>query len=104
MIELSKNISSCRPSDLPVKANNGYFDPILTPYDFMSKLTLLLICCQQVSIVTIVSLICLISNAYFYGNTHVLDLAVIFVTSSPLGFVFVFRFTCGILCALHKVL
>ena len=37
MIELSKNISSCRPSDLPVKANNGYFDPILNPYDFMSK-------------------------------------------------------------------
>lgn len=65
MIELSKNTSSCRPSDLPVKANNGYFDPILTPYDFMSKLTLLLICCQQVPIVTIVNLFALFQTPIF---------------------------------------
>ena len=73
MIELSKNISSCGLSDLPVKANNGYFDPILTPYDFMSKQH----CCWLVVSKYLSGNYSQFNmpyfNAYFHGNMHVLD-------------------------------
>lgn len=87
MIELSKNISSCGLSDLPVKANNAYFDPILTPKDFMSKQHCCWFVVSRLTYCNYSQFYLPYFNAYFHGNMHVLDLAVIFVTSIPLGFV-----------------